>query len=425
MTFQIGIGTSQNWDEEKAVTEVIQQANSRLSSPPSFILLFSTIHYEKNNGFQKMLNKIYETFSEETPLIGSTVAGFMNSTGVFSRGLTLLLVYSNELLVKIGYGKNVKRNPNAAAMKCIEKIKDDKNSYKNKMVISIVSGPTRPNFPFLGRKFVINSGVISFFATKLMDLSTYYLQKGFGREEEFLEKLSQLLPDYTIIGGSSSDDNRVINNYQFYNKQVLTNSAVILALYTNIKISPLSYIGYKPTGKKLKITKKFSKGRIISEIENKPASQVFIEAVKLTNADINEHLHRKTFFTPLGYYNNDNYLCPLAIGGFLSNSFYFSYGTKKDELEILTGSGTSVLKITKDKLQSIQPIETFLFGIFCSGWLETLGKNNYDLWKLITKNLGETPFLILYMLGEEFREPNKEPIHLNLSFNIISFSGTN
>jgi len=51
MVFEIGIGTSQNWDPYVAANDIMTQALSKISHPPKFIILFSTIHYQKNNGF--------------------------------------------------------------------------------------------------------------------------------------------------------------------------------------------------------------------------------------------------------------------------------------------------------------------------------------------------------------------------------------
>ena len=51
---------SRKWDARDAGVEVAQSAIEGLDNPPKFLLLFSTIHYEKNGGFEEFLNGVWE-----------------------------------------------------------------------------------------------------------------------------------------------------------------------------------------------------------------------------------------------------------------------------------------------------------------------------------------------------------------------------
>src|SRR5512136_1247059 len=83
---EAALGMSRKWNAREAGKEVAETAIKNLTLPPDFFLLFSTIHYEKYGGFQEFLNGVWDILPKKTPLIGGTVAGFINNYGCFSRG---------------------------------------------------------------------------------------------------------------------------------------------------------------------------------------------------------------------------------------------------------------------------------------------------------------------------------------------------
>ena len=89
---EASIGFSRKWDAREAGREVAESAIKRLSKPPSFFLLFSTIHYKDHGGFQELLDGVWDVLPEGTPLIGGTIAGFVNNYGCYTRGATALAV---------------------------------------------------------------------------------------------------------------------------------------------------------------------------------------------------------------------------------------------------------------------------------------------------------------------------------------------
>ena len=112
---EAAVGMSRKWDAREAGKEVARSTIEKLSAPPDFFLLFSTIHYEKHGGFEEFLNGVWDILPEGTPLVGGTVTGFMNNYGVYTRGTTALAVSNPDMDVVIGSGKNTKRNPKKAA----------------------------------------------------------------------------------------------------------------------------------------------------------------------------------------------------------------------------------------------------------------------------------------------------------------------
>ena len=102
--FDAAVGLSRKWDAREAGREVARNTIKKLNAPPSFFLLFSTIHYEKYGGFKEFLKGVWDVLPEGTPLVGGTVTGFMNNHGCYTRGATALAVSYSNMDVAVGYG---------------------------------------------------------------------------------------------------------------------------------------------------------------------------------------------------------------------------------------------------------------------------------------------------------------------------------
>ena len=217
---EVAVGMSRKWNAREAGREVAETAIRQLHEPPSFFLLFSTIHYEKHGGFQEFLNGVWDVLPKGTPLVGGTVVGFMNNYGCYTRGASALAVSYSNMDVSIGIGHNTKKNPNKAAENCTRNIlkKFKESNYKESFVFQLVSGPTMPHFPGFGSGFILKGKVRGSLASRLIEISTKILQKGIGREEEVLERMSKSMEHTHIMSGSSSDDMKLSKNYQFFNR---------------------------------------------------------------------------------------------------------------------------------------------------------------------------------------------------------------
>jgi len=106
---ETAVGMSRKWDAREAGKEVARSTIEKLTTPPDFFLLFSTIHYEKHGGFEEFLNGVWDVLPKDTKLIGGTVAGFINNYGCFTRGASALAVSSSDIDVKIGIGHDTKK----------------------------------------------------------------------------------------------------------------------------------------------------------------------------------------------------------------------------------------------------------------------------------------------------------------------------
>jgi len=395
---EAAVGMSRKWDAHEAGKEVAREVIQKLSSPPSFFLLFSTIHYEKHGGFKEFLNGVWDVLPKGTPLVGGTVVGFLNEYGCFSRGAVALACSYHNVDVAVGVGHNTKKNPEKAAKECAKSIlnglKDSK--YNEAFIFQLVSGPTVPHFPGVGSSFIIKGKYKSSIAAKLIEISTKRLQKGIGREEEVLENMSKIIEGSYIISGSASDDMKLSANYQFVNKDILTSSVVAIGIKIDRELDvKYSHGFHKISDEKLKITDSSFNGKIVKKINNNGAVKEFIKNINWSEDMLDERLHRKTFFFPLGFEYPDNTLSPSAIGAILGEGFSFSYRTTSDELFVLTATGNSIVNAID---RCIDKDSIFTFGVSCCANLVTLGDNIYLLQERIKKYLDS--FLIVFTLGE-------------------------
>jgi hypothetical protein len=403
---EAAVGMSRKWDAREAGREVAETAIQKLSRPPDFFLLFSTIHYEKHGGFQEFLNGVWDVLPRGTPLVGGTVVGFMNNYGCYTRGASALAVSYSNMDVSIGIGHNTKKNPYKAAENCARNIlKNFKDSnYKENFVFQLVSGPTMPHFPGFGSGFILKGKIRSSLASKLIEVSTKILQKGIGREDEVLEKMSKSMEYTYIMSGSSSDDMKLSKNYQFFNRKIFNNSVVAIGLKSDRKIDLKYGHGFhKLFDQALKVTEKAFGGKIIKKINNMNAVNEFIKTIHWSEDMLDERLHEKTFFFPLGFEYADKTLSPAAIGAILGGGFSFSFRANSDNLFVLTASGQSIV----DAIDACMDRDSILtFGISCCANLVTLGDDIYRVQEQIQKYLKD--FLVIFTLGEGVYLPSEK-----------------
>lgn len=415
--FEAAVGMSRKWDAREAGREVAETAIKKLSRPPDFFLLFSTIHYEKHGGFQEFLNGVWDVLPKGTPLVGGTVAGFMNPEGCYTRGATAMAVSYPNMNVAVGFGKNTKRNPLTAARKCAKMLKEGlkESSYQNKFIMTIISGGLVPQILGMGRKKVIR-GATSKIAVNLSQFSLTFFQKGVGREEEILDEFSKFFHDYYIIHGSSMDNGKAISNYQFFNHKVGTNMIVSLGVTVDLKMN----ISSKHNLKEIKTfnANKLSKdGRIIHQINNKPATEEFLRLLNWPEQYFDERLFKRTFFYPLGYKEDDHWV-PEIVGIIPGNSMNLLHSIKNKEMAILSASGKNLMGAVTNGLSELDPDNTLMSIIStCDGRLEALGGQVFKVRDEILNFFSDVPFIAVYCGGEGTKKPFEKPKYGNVTFN--------
>jgi hypothetical protein len=325
--------------------------------------------------------------------------------------------------ISIGIGHDTKKNPKKAANECGMMIKNNIHSnYPNKLLFILTSGSIVPTFPGIGARRVYKTKIPSSVVSKLLKTSLKYNQKGVGREEIINEEISKILPDFNIIGGSSIDDNKMEKNYQFVEKDVVTNSVVCLSIETDRKLSLDSQVGVEKTGKYFNI-QTASQKYIINKIDGKPATKTLFKYLNWPDALMDERLHRRTFFYPL-LFEIDDEVFPEVIGVLVGNSIACGFDIKSDMLCLGQSSRKILLNSIKQGLNNITKESKPIFSlvIYCSSFLETLGRDFYEVQKIFRDTYNEVPFLLIATGGEDFKVPDKILKHSNETINTAAFS---
>ena len=415
---------SRKWDARDAGREVAETAIQHLSRPPDFFLLFSTIHYEKNGGFQEFLAGVWDVLPKGTPLIGGTVTGFMNNYGCFSRGASALSVSSSTMDVAVGVGKNTKRSPAKAAKQSAEMIQDSlkKSPFKNRFLLNFISAAVMPSIPGVGQKKYIRSGFVSKFALQALGLSQTLVQKGLGREDEIFEETVQQLPEYQMILGTSMDDYKGMRNYQFFNDTVLTNAVVNLGIATDLDLDVFTTHGMKKTDLHFTITKIGAGNHAICKINDKPAVPELLRLLQWPEDFLSEEsmIHTILYY-PISLRRHGREV-PVVMPVILKDSIVVPCIIDDGEVSILTVSGKDLINAVKENLQYFDKIQPE-FGLFsaCMTILQTLGHRTNIIQETLQQYFKEKSFLLFYNAGEGTYSPTKDITYANMSFNTAIF----
>ncbi|HVQ00576.1 MAG TPA: FIST N-terminal domain-containing protein [Candidatus Thermoplasmatota archaeon] len=419
--FEAAVGMSRKWDAREAGREVAETTIRQLNEPPTFFVLFTTIHYRKYGGFQELLHGVWDVLPKGTPLIGGTVRGFTNNFGCYTRGSTALAVSSPDIDVATGFGLSTKRNPQKAASHCAQMIEEGvkKSKFRNGFLFNLVSASELPDMPPFNKQKIIKDSTKIKIMMRMFGMTQYLIQKGAGRDDEVIEEMTACLPDYKMLGGGTIDDGPNLCNYQFYNDKVFTNSIVSLGIKTDYDIFVKTTHNMKMTNIKFSITKASKDGRIVHEINGKPAAKELLRLLKWPDDFLHDDTWYKiTYYFPIGFKKeNDNAFGPRIIGAIYGNSLVTVIRSHLTDGSILTIDGKNLLKAIDDNLSStlMKP----RFGLFssCTTRLETLGRKIYQERDRITQYLKDAPFIEFYVGGESTYSPSNGLDFVNISFN--------
>jgi len=421
------VGTSRTWNARESGQELANTIVEQLQTDPDFIVLFSTIHYEKYGGFNELLSGVYDVIPDQVPLIGGTVRGFVNNDGCFARGATALGVSSDEIDVGVGIGHNTKRNPGKAANQSAQMIKNvlSTSNYDHGFLLNIISGAEIPNIQPIGTKKIVEPGMGEKALMRLFSFSQKTLQMGAARDEEVLENIISEFPDYSMLSGATLDDGPGFRNFQFHNKEVVKNCVLSLGLKTNKNIFVKSAHNMVKTDIEFEITKMSNDLRIIQEINGKPALQELLRLLNWPREILNEETWLKTtFYFPLGgkssqLSQNDN--SPHVIGVILGNSLLMTCRLHGSHASILTIDGKKLFEAVDMNLSQIPSEPDFALLSSCVTRLETLGNKIFNIRDRIIHQLKNKPFIEFYVGGESTYTNQTGLDYMNMSFNSAVF----
>jgi len=417
---EASIGLSRKWDARDAGREVANSVLKKLENPPSFFLLFSTIHYKDHGGFEEFLDGVWDVLPKGTPLIGGTVAGFINNYGCYTRGATALAVSYPNMDVAVGIGKHTRRNPKRAARNCANTMKNKltKSNYKNKFLIDVISAPTIP----FGKINVIKSKFSGWFISYVVYRIFPFLGSGVGRESEVILQLSSYMPEYQIIGGSAVDQGKMLTNFQFIDNQIHTDSIVALGCSADLPISLRGIIGLHETDKTFEITGTTYHGMIIKTINNKPAKKQFFDLLELPEEQFKEleYFYYKTSdYYPITFEENKE--CVIGVCGILGNNLPVSHTIGGKHARLLSITGKEITENVRQLLQEYdKDTYPFILSFSSAAYPFMLGNKTFEIKTLLDQKLRETPYLMVYPMVENIRIIGKEPSIRVYSTNIFS-----
>ena len=399
--FEAAVAMSRKWDAGEAGSEVGKGIKEKLKKPPKFVLLFSTIHYEKYGGFQKFLDAVNKELPEGTPVVGGTVAGFMNNYGCYTIGASAMAVYDDEMDVAVSVGYNAKRSPRKAVDTVISGIPN--RQFKNRLVVSVISGGMVPQFMGISPKKTIQSNLIGNLLSKTFDLSLFFLQKGVAREEEILSYVITKMPNDKLISVSTEDNNEMIINYQFLSKKVVNNAIIFLVVDSNHELNLRTDHGLKPTGLTVDVTELASDKRWMRKINGKPAKQELLRLLNWPEQYVDEKIYTRSFYYPFASEKN-GFLTPFISGLIWGESVYATYQLTNKKLRLLSGSGSDVISSYSKVLSDVKnPL--MVFAAECGIRIGNLGSKVYLEHKQMKETVGDTPFLSVYVAGEATFSP--------------------
>ena len=421
MDLEANVFTSSNKDAEVAGKEVAEKISKKIKQKPTFALMFCTGHYEENNGLRKILDSVYNSLPPNTNLVGGNVAGFVTREGCYAKGVAVLTVSYPNMNISIGIGKNTKRNPKKAARQCSMMIKKGlKGKYKTKIIFSLVSGAEMPHIPGLSDATNIKSKLFAKLMVSMFSFTQKTAQKGFGGEQEVLEEISKELPDFNLIHGSIMNSYTLENNYQFFNKEILTEAVVCLAIETDLNLDLRSAHGGEKTNISFKITD-ISKDRFfIKKINDKPALPEFLRLMNWTK----ESFEKEKLIDIIGRYpltfekNGKIFLRP--IGAFIGNYIGAMSKLEKDEIFITKISEYDIIKSIDEITVSDNP--QFGYMVSCIGRQGILGLKIFQSQEVIKNYFKDKEFLLIYTAAEGTKRPQEELDYFNLTITSAIFS---
>lgn len=416
---KVGVGISQKWDPADAAAEAAAIAEEKNSTSPSFVFVFTTIEYEVNDGFRKILTNIKRKFN--APIVGGTVGGFMNNDGIFSHGVAIMILTIENANIIPFFAENTKRNPINAARVIAEIIKRSENKkFSNKIIIDFLPGPTIPSLPVINTINFVNSTQIGGLLAKFGLPISSFLGYGIAKDDILLQELRTLLPGYYLIGGATMDNGKLIKNFQFYDTKISTKMAVGICIETNETISLAGTLEMDQTAIKFNVTKTSQDGTVIDEIDNKPAFEVLKDKLNLKdNVFKNRHLlYRTTLYYPLS--TSQDIESSTIIGAIYGSKLLIGHRLKENNITLLSANGLRVLQ-TPERLSQYFSMESkFIFAAACETGFEAIGSKIYKQKEKLDQLVSGKPYLIVYFAGEHYSLPNEKVNVRSHSFNVFT-----
>lgn len=403
----IGVGVSDLSDGFNAAVSAAKQAamQSSKGAMPTFSIVFVSSKY--NSQIDRVVQGINKILG--TNWIGCTTDREINSILGYCEGtIEVLCIDTPHLHFGVGVSEDYRKNPFEEGKKTVIDAINNCPVDRSKFgTMEFIRGSKKDFREIIKQPPYF---ILTF-------ISGLYFENGVptpGLEYEFLEGIKDHLGPFIPIVGASAvsnvDDylNNVGENYVFANGNYYKNkAAVVCFVVSELYFSYNSSHGYLPKNKPAIITKVSGNGRIIEEINRRPAVE---EYSRLVEIPIEEVISKNMVITtqfPISILSYEGTLYPIACGinPDKKTMFTFSKVFENSVIDIGVYSEEKSIKTmrecTEEAVRGYEDKKPVLMLVFsCAGRRYMLGNKIYEEFEEVKNRFGEIPLFGFYSNGE-------------------------
>jgi len=257
-----------------------------------------------------------------------------------------------------------------------------------------------------------------------------------GHEEGVIEGIEELIGDGVPIVGGSCADEEIAGRWSLFDRDLLTQDGVAISvLFPSMGHATLFQGGFQPTEHTGIVTR--AEGRILHELDGRPAAQVYDEWTGGVIAAEREagagNILSQSSLSPLGRIvssmeGKDYYLLshPASVeGGALS---LFTDVAEGERFTCMTGSANRLIERAGRMAKQVQLMHDVssarVLGslvIFCAGCMMNVSDRLDEVVGGLNDGLDERPFLGTFTFGEQGRMLDGGSRHGNLMLTVLLF----
>lgn len=401
----VGTGISSKDDPAEAGKEAVEMAIQKAGKPPEFGIVFCAGKYGKDEQsikkFVESANSAFKTSNPECKWVGCTTTGELSNFGLSKGSVVVMVLNSQFVHFGVGYASYNQKNPKKtgilAAQTALKDLKIDK--YLD------------PYMQFTAMKNKDPAELIKMEPYVLMTLFPGTTHNYYSEDDLVLDGIVEITGAVPLVGGSAGDDSKFVKTYTFLNGEVTNDGCVVVAIVSNLITSTGIKQGYFPTNKIVLVTK--AKGKIVKELNNKPAAQVYSELTGVNIEELRKNPLPYIVAKPFGLADTQgNYWVKTALKVMDDDSLLFFAPIKESTaLCLMESKEELILNASKEAIQesvqkaSLKDLEALII-FSCGARTIYLGDKLIKEYELIKKTVGKTPFIGFYTYAEQGRIPN-------------------